>query len=76
MSQQGKKTIPIPAELYDRLAAELDKAGAESVDELASRILRDWVSKAAASQSGKGPTSIPPEDEKLVEERLKSLGYM
>ena len=76
MAGGEKKTLMIPAELYGKLTAMADMAGAESVDELASRLIRDWISKESAPKAKTEPAGIAPEDEKLVEERLKSLGYM
>ncbi len=73
---EEKKQVSIPAELYDRLAGMLAKTGAESADELAARIIRDWVTKDSAPGAKKAQAGIAPEDEKVVEERLKSLGYL
>ncbi len=68
-------TVRLSPDLYARLSDLLQRSGAESVDELVSRIARDWASK----QASQGPAARPPlaaDDEKVVEERLKSLGYL
>jgi hypothetical protein len=75
MSSGEKKSVAIPAELYSKLAAGLETSGAESVDELVGRIVRDWISKEASKGAVKKPSAMPKEDEKVVEERLKALGY-
>ena len=72
----NEKAVPVPLELYEKLSGLVGKTGAESVDELVVRIIRDWISKEAATSPKKKPDPIAAEDEKIVEERLKSLGYM
>ncbi len=67
-------TVAVPAELYAKLSELLGKSGAESVEELVSRIVRDWISKQGTTAAKTSPISA--EDEKVVEERLKSLGYL
>ena len=71
---EAKKAVSVPAEVYERLSELLDASSADSVDELVSRILRDWVSKESSQASHK-PKQVSDQDEKIVEERLKSLGY-
>jgi hypothetical protein len=73
---EGEKAVTIPASLYARLSELVAASGAESVEELSVRIIRDWVSKQSAPSPKGKPSPISPEDEKIVEERLKSLGYM
>ena len=75
MSDPSKKTVAVRAELYEKLAELAKKSGAASVDELVSRVLRDWVSLEGAPKGPKPTGAMTPEDEKVVEERLKSLGY-
>jgi len=70
------KSVPVPAELYAKLSELIGKTSAESVDELVVRIIRDWVSKEISTGPKTKPVPIAAEDEKVVEERLKSLGYM
>jgi len=72
----GEKSVLVPAELYAKLSELVEKSGSETVDELAGRIIRDWVSKETAKSAKGEPSQIAVEDEKVVEERLKSLGYM
>jgi len=72
----NEKAVPVPHELYEKLSELIGKTGAESVDELVVRIIRDWISKETATSPKRKPISIAAEDEKIVEERLKSLGYM
>ncbi len=71
-----EKVVPVPAELYAKLSELIGKTSAESVDELVVRIIRDWVSKETSTGPKTRPVPIAAEDEKVVEERLKSLGYM
>ena len=75
MPGSEKKTLTISAELFTKLSAMAGEAGADSVDELVSRIVRDWVSMQGAPKEAKPQQTMTPEDEKVVEERLKSLGY-
>jgi predicted ArsR family transcriptional regulator len=75
VSQGAKKSVSIATALYEKLADLVGTSGADSVDELASRIIRDWLSKVA-SPGTKKQTAVSEEDQKLVEERLKSLGYL
>ncbi len=66
--------ISIPPEVYKRLKESLTSSGASSVDELASRILRDW---ATASPGGaRAKSRVSRTDEAVMEERLKALGYV
>lgn len=68
-------TITIQSDIYAKLKDLTVLSGAQSVDELASRVLRDWVTKNANKPSpSKG--RISRRDEKVMEERLKALGYI
>ena len=73
---EEKRTVAISSEVYARLTKLLEGSGAESEDELVSRILRDWLSKQSAGPAAKDSAALSKDDEKIVEERLKSLGYM
>lgn len=71
---QDSRTIKIRDELYSKLEELLGESGASSVDELAARVLRDWLTKEASSSTSKARVSKL--DEKIVEDRLKALGYI
>ena len=68
--------ISIPSEIYDKLQESLSASEASSVDELAGRILRDWLSKKDATARSPGRRRISKTDEKTMEDRLKALGYL
>lgn len=69
------KSVKIPAELYGLLSSKLEQAGATSVDELVSRVVRDWLTKREEG-SGRKQAAMSQKDQKVIEERLKSLGYL
>jgi len=70
------KEVAIPREIHDKLQESLAASGSTSVDELAGRILRDWLTMREASSRGPPRKRITKADEKTVEERLKALGYV
>ena len=72
----NEKVVAVPAPLYEKLSEMVGQSGADSVDELAIRIIRDWVSKQGSPGPKEKTSHAPPEDEKVIEERLKSLGYL
>jgi hypothetical protein len=73
LAYKDSKEIAIPSEVYDKLRDRLDKNGASSVDELAARVLRDWITAAEAKPV---KNRISRADEAIMEERLKALGYV
>jgi hypothetical protein len=73
---EAEKSVQVPAALYSKLSDMLGKTGSDSVEELVERIIRDWVSKEAAKGTRAKPSQMTAKDEKVVEDRLKSLGYM
>jgi hypothetical protein len=68
--------VSIQGELYEKLKDRLKESGATSVDELASRIIRDWLTRQTQGASAQARGRLSKTDEKVVEERLKSLGYI
>lgn len=75
MTKPETKGVSVPAELYAKVSELVGRSGADSVDELVTRIVRDWVTKESSPKAKREPAVISEEDEKAVEERLKSLGY-
>ncbi|MDG6964939.1 MAG: CopG family transcriptional regulator [Nitrososphaerota archaeon] len=74
MDEPAKKTLTIASPLYELLSARLGSSGASSVDELAAMIIRDWLSQEGVA---KGESSESHrEDEEVVKERLRQLGYL
>jgi predicted CopG family antitoxin len=74
LTQGEPRKISVSDELYKRLSELLPESGTTSIDELVSRILRDWVSKEGATTAER--KRISKSDEKVVEDRLKALGYL
>jgi hypothetical protein len=69
------KTVKIPAELHAKLASRAEETG-KSVDELASAAVRDFLTMGAEPGAERRQVAVSKKDQKVIEERLKSLGYM
>jgi hypothetical protein len=69
------KPIRIPEELYRLVAAKAEERG-KQVDELVAGIVRDWLTVKAGTGGERRQAAVSKRDQKVVEERLKSLGYM
>ncbi len=75
MAEGEPRSISIPEEVYASLQDSLIESGASSVDELAKRIIRDWLTAKEASARSRR-TRLSKTDEDIVQERLKALGYV
>ncbi len=62
----GKKII-IPENLFRQLQVYLEESIFASVEDLAAYILQDFLDKH---------TTKSPKEKKIVEERLRNLGYL
>jgi hypothetical protein len=72
-----KVMLQVPPELMLELSSELKAGKAASIDELISLILRDWmIGKKARPKGRVQPVKMTSEDQKIIEERLRSLGYV
>lgn len=67
--------MAIPLPIYRKLELSVTEEGASTVDDLAARILRDWLTKEVTMRP-KREKRVSKVDEKLIEERLKALGYV
>jgi Arc/MetJ-type ribon-helix-helix transcriptional regulator len=68
--KEEKKTVSLPAELYDKIEQRITGTEFSSVDEYANFVLEE-VLKEEESE-----TSFSKEDEEEVKRRLKGLGYL
>ena len=74
MSDTESPKISIAPQVYEKLKERLSASGASSVEELAGRILRDWVS--ASGETLRTRNRVSRADETVIEERLRALGYV
>ena len=63
MSEQEKKTVQLPTELYGRIEERARAADFDSVDEYVESVLGEAIKEEE-------------ETEKQVKKRLKDLGYL
>ncbi len=75
MSEE-QATVKVSQEVYRRLTEATKQSGAASVDELVGRIIRDWLTGAGVAGPADGRERMSAADEKQVEDRLRSLGYV
>jgi hypothetical protein len=75
LSDESRKIL-VRKEIHEKLLESLSASGASSVDELAGRILRDWLSARGTSTRRTGSKRVSKADEETMEERLKALGYI
>lgn len=68
--------LEIDDELLQRLEAVASEKGMRSRDELIVKVLADSIRAAANENRRKSKGRMGKADEKLVEDRLKALGYM
>lgn len=71
---ESSSTIEIASEIYELLKKELVRTGATTVDELASRVLRDWLT--VDSPKDREERRLAGVDQEKLVERLKALGYV
>ena len=70
MRQQDVMMVPIPAGLYRRVEAALDRLGHASVDAFVAHAVR------SALTAHEAVPSPAPEEEAQIVERLRRLGYI
>jgi len=71
-SEKVKITLELPRTLYDSALQKAKEAGFQSLSEFFIFILEQLI------EEGESPsdTVFSPEEEKIVKERLRSLGYI
>jgi hypothetical protein len=67
-----RRDVALPAPLVDRLEARLPRTEFETVDEYAEFVLREVLARV----EGEGDTDYDEVDQREVESRLESLGYL
>jgi len=65
------KTIDLPAGLFAQLEAALESSAFHSVDDLVLFILQNYLDQNLSA--GK---AITPDEEEVVRQRLRNLGYL
>jgi len=76
LDEPQKKPLSISPQLYELLQANLKASGAANVEELVSRIIRDWISERGNRSPSKQQGTASDKDGEAVEERLRLLGYL
>ena len=69
---QGKVTIKIPRELYQKLGQMIRETGFSSVTEFIVFVMRNL----ASSGEIKGEDKLTEEEVRAIRERLRRLGYL
>ena len=69
---QGKVTIKIPRELYQKLGQMIRGTGFSSVTEFITFVLRNLASGGEI----KGEDKLTEEEVRAIRERLRRLGYL
>ena len=70
MSEQEKKTVQLPAELYSKVKERVKATDFGSVDEYVEFVLAEVVKEEEEEKA------FSDEEEKLVKKRLRDLGYL
>jgi len=68
--KEHKKTVLMPAELYNKIAERIKDTDFGSVDEYVEFVLEEVVTEEEKDQA------FSEEEEKEVKKRLKDLGYL
>ena len=69
---EDKVAVYIPRKLYERIKREIESTGGfESVDEYVTFVLEELL-----SGEEHGEEAYSKEEEELIKERLRSLGYL
>ncbi len=68
---QEKKSVLLPAELYQKIEERVKDAGFGSVDEYVIFVLEEVL-----KDDEEGEQAMSKEDEEEVKKRLKALGYL
>jgi metal-responsive CopG/Arc/MetJ family transcriptional regulator len=69
---QGRVTIKIPRELYDRLSRMVEPTGFSSVTEFIVFVMRSLASGGELT----GQDRLTDEEVRTIRERLRRLGYL
>jgi len=69
---QGKVTLKIPRELYQRLSQMIEGTGFSSVTEFIVFVMRTL----ASSGEIRGEDKLTAEEVRTIRERLRKLGYL
>jgi hypothetical protein len=72
-NMEPKINIGITKELYDKIHALMEEQGFSSVDEYVEFVMGEFLGEFRESHDSPG---ISEAEEKLVKERLRSLGYL
>ncbi len=71
MSEQEKKTITIPAKLYERIEDRIKDTEFSSVSEYVTYVLNEVLAAIEEDEE-----VFTEEEEEKVKERLRALGYL
>jgi Arc/MetJ-type ribon-helix-helix transcriptional regulator len=66
----GSATVDIPAPLFKRIEERIKGTGFPSVSSYVAYVLREVLSDEDE------PPALSPEDDELVKQRLRALGYL
>jgi len=69
--KQEKKSVLLPAELYQKIGERVKSTGFGSVDEYVIFVLEEVL-----KDDDEGEQAMSKEDEEEVKKRLKALGYL
>ena len=69
--KQEKKSVLLPAELYEKIGERVSATGFGSVDEYVIFVLEEVL-----KDEEEGDQAMSKEDEEEVKKRLKALGYL
>jgi Arc/MetJ-type ribon-helix-helix transcriptional regulator len=70
MVKNNVVSVEIPSALAEKLGKEAKKKGYKNLSEYVTHLLRE------SSPPEKGNSSLKPEEEKRIRERLRDLGYI
>jgi len=69
--KQEKKSVLLPAELYEKIGERVKSTGFDSVDEYVIFVLEEVL-----KDDEEGDQAMSKEEEEEVKKRLKALGYL
>ena len=70
---EDKIEIGISKKLFEKIRSNINEGGFDSVDEYIEFVMNEFLVESNETQ--KSP-KISEEEEKIIKERLKSLGYL
>lgn len=78
---EGKATIKIPRQLYNKLQTIIEDTGFNSVTDFVVYVLRDLAAERIADTEDKNTreladTDLTQEEISAIKKRLKNLGYL